>query len=258
MTSMQQSRVTVVTGAGSGIGRAIAAAFGAAGDRVVVADINHDAALQTVDSILATGGVAIAVHTDVGDSASVRLLAQLVEERFGPAHTLVNNAAIMVNENVLNTDDAAWQREVGVNLGGAFLCARSFLPQLLSVRGNIVNIASVNGFYAEAGCSVYCATKAAIIGLTKAMAIDHGRAGLRVNCICPGYIDTGLAASYFNAQADPQAARDAAGALHALGRVGTAEEVAHAALFLASPGASFITGSSLVVDGGFSAGLAAR
>jgi NAD(P)-dependent dehydrogenase (short-subunit alcohol dehydrogenase family) len=258
MTSTQQNRVTVVTGAGSGIGRAIAAAFGAAGDRVVVADIDHDAAGQTVEGILAAGGVAIAVDTDVSDSASVRLLAQLVEEQFGPAHTLVNNAAVMVNENVLNTDDAAWQREVGVNLGGVFLCSRSFLPQLLSVRGNIVNIASVNGFYAEAGSSVYCATKAAIIGLTKAMAIDHGRVGLRVNCICPGYIDTGLAASYFNAQADPQAARDAAGALHALGRIGTAEEVAHAALFLASPGASFITGSSLVVDGGFSAGLSAR
>ena len=116
-------------------------------------------------------------------------------------------------------------------------------------------MASVNGFFVEAMCAGYCATKGAIIALTKAMAIDHGKEGIRVNCICPGYIDAGLAWGYFEAQPDPAAARSAAGKLHALWRIGRPEEVGRVAVFLASEDASFMTGSAVVVDGGFGSGL---
>jgi meso-butanediol dehydrogenase/(S,S)-butanediol dehydrogenase/diacetyl reductase len=126
---------------------------------------------------------------------------------------------------------------------------------LRKTKGNIVNMSSVNGFFVEPTCAGYCATKAAIIGLTKAMAIDHGNQGIRVNCICPGYIDAGLAEGYFQSQPDPAKARTEAGKLHALWRIGKPEEVGRVAVFLASDDASFVTGSSFVVDGGFGSGI---
>ena len=119
-------------------------------------------------------------------------------------------------------------------------------------------MSSVNGFFVEPTCAGYCATKAAIIGLTKAMAIDHGHEGVRVNCICPGYIDAGLAEGYFQAQPDPARARVEAGKLHALWRIGKPEEVGRVAVFLASEDASFVTGASIVVDGGFGSGLSPK
>ena len=142
-----------------------------------------------------------------------------------------------------------------VNVGGVFLCSKLFLPYLKITKGSIVNMSSVNGYFVEPSCAGYCATKAAIIGLTKAMAIDHGHEGIRVNCICPGYIDAGLAAGYFQSQANPAQARVDAGKLHALWRIGKPEEVAQVAIFLASDDASFVTGSAYVVDGGFGSGL---
>src|SRR5512141_1327445 len=139
---------------------------------------------------------------------------------------------------------------MAVNAGGVCLCSKYFLPLLRATRGCIVNLSSINAEFVEPGCAGYCATKAAILGFTKALAIDHGAEGIRVNAICPGYIDAGLAEGYFLAQPDPDAARRAAGQLHALWRIGQPEEVGRAAIFLASDDASFVTGASLVVDGG--------
>jgi NAD(P)-dependent dehydrogenase (short-subunit alcohol dehydrogenase family) len=144
---------------------------------------------------------------------------------------------------------------MAVNVGGVFLCSRAFLPHLRKTRGVILNMSSVNGFFVEPFCAGYCATKGAILAFTKAIAIDHGREGIRVHAICPGYINAGLAEGYFESQSDPAKAREEAGSLHALGRIGQPEEVARAAVFLASDDASFMTGSALVVDGGLSAGL---
>jgi meso-butanediol dehydrogenase/(S,S)-butanediol dehydrogenase/diacetyl reductase len=144
---------------------------------------------------------------------------------------------------------------MSINVGGVFLCSKYFLPHLKETKGSIVNMSSVNGFFVEPSCAGYCATKAAIIGFTKAMAIDHGGQGIRVNCIAPGYIDAGLAEGYFQSQSDPAKARKEAGHLHALGRIGKPEEVARVAMFLASDDASFVTGSCMVVDGGFGSGL---
>jgi NAD(P)-dependent dehydrogenase (short-subunit alcohol dehydrogenase family) len=250
-----KGRVAIVTGAGSGIGRAIAKAFAAEGALVVIADIQGAAAAETAAQIEESGGTAAAVTVDVADSKSVEQLAADVVSRFGAVHVLMNNAAIQVNKFVEQTTPEEWARQMAVNVGGVFLCSKYFLPHLRATKGCIINMSSVNATFVEPMCAGYCATKAAILGFTKALAIDHGREGIRVNAICPGYINAGLAEGYFLAQPDPEAARAQAGKLHALGRIGAPEEVAKAAVFLASDEASFVTGAAISVDGGFSAGL---
>ena len=249
------NRVAVITGGSSGIGRACAKEFAKEGARVVVADVNQEGARETVRQIEAQGGTAIPIETDVAIPESVQRLAAETLKPFGEVHALVNNAAIQVNKTIENTTVEEWNREIAVNLGGAFLCSKFFLPHLRRTKGAIIIMASVNGFFVEPMLAGYCATKAALIGLTKAMAIDHGKEGIRVNCICPGYIDAGLAWEYFQAQANPAAARQSAAKLHALWRIGRPEEVARVAVFLASDEASFMTGSAVVVDGGFGSGL---
>ncbi len=250
-----KERVVVVTGAASGIGRASAQEFAREGARVVVADINLAGAEETAQLIKAAGGEATALQVDVADSTSVQELVNRTLQAFSAVHVLLNNAAIQVNKTVEDTTVEEWNREIGVNLGGVFLCSKYFLPHLRKTQGTIINMASVNGFFVEPMCAGYCATKGGIIALTRAMAIDHGKDGIRVNCICPGYIDAGLAWGYFEAQPDPAAARNAAGRLHALRRIGKAEEVARVAVFLAGDEASFMTGSVVSVDGGFGSGL---
>lgn len=250
-----EGRVTIITGAASGIGRASAHEFAREGAKVVVADINLEGAQETAQQIETAGGVALAVKTDVSQPQSVQNLVQQTLSTFGKLHVLFNNAAIQVNKTIEDTTFEEWNRQLGINLGGVFLCSKYSLPHLRDTTGCVINMASVNGFFVEPMCAGYCATKGAIIALTKAMAIDHGKDGIRVNCICPGYIDAGLAWEYFEVQPNPAAARAAAGKLHALGRVGQPKEVARVAVFLASDDASFMTSSSVVVSGGFGAGL---
>lgn len=250
-----EGRVSIITGSASGIGRASAREFARAGALVVVADVNLAGAEETVRQIEAAKGVALAVKTDVSNAESVEALVGRTLESFGRINVLFNNAAIQVNKTVEDTTPEEWNREIGINLGGVFLCSKFALPHLKKTKGCILNMASVNGFFVEPMCAGYCATKGAIIALTKAMAIDHGKDGVRANCICPGYIDSGLAWEYFEAQPNPAQARGAAGKLHALWRIGQPEEVARLAVFLASDDASFMTGSSVVVSGGFGAGL---
>jgi NAD(P)-dependent dehydrogenase (short-subunit alcohol dehydrogenase family) len=248
-------RVAVITGSGGGIGRAAALEFVREGAMVVVADIQYSGALETVEQIRQLGGKSHPIETDVSNPDSVRNLVAETLRVYGKVNVLFNNAAIQVNKTLEDTTVDEWNREIAVNLGGVFLCSKFFMPHLRATKGAIVNMSSVNAFFVEPTCAGYCATKAAIIGLTKAMAIDHGKEGIRVNCICPGYIDAGLAEGYFQAQADPAAARASAGKLHALWRIGRPEEVGRVAVFLASDDASFVTGSAYVVDGGFGSGL---
>jgi NAD(P)-dependent dehydrogenase (short-subunit alcohol dehydrogenase family) len=249
------NKVCVVTGAGAGIGRAIAAAFGAEGAKVVAADIQESAARETAGFINQAGGSGIAVRADVADPESVQHLVASALDAFQRVDVLMNNAGIQVNKKVEETTFEEWNRQLAVNVSGVFLCSKYFLPQLRATRGVILNMSSVNATFVEPMCAGYCATKAAILGFTKALAIDHGQEGIRVNAICPGYIDAGLAEGYFLAQPDPDLARRQAGNLHALGRIGRPEEVARLAVFLASDDASFMTGAAVAVDGGFSSGL---
>lgn len=250
-----QDRSVVITGGGSGIGRACALKFSAEGANVVIADINEEGAAATASRILASGGKSIAVRTNVAEPGSVASLVEKTIRQYGQIHALINSAAIQINKTIEDTSLEEWNAQMAINVGGIFLCSKLFLPHLKATRGSIVSLSSVNGYFAEPSCAGYCATKAAIIGLTKAMAIDHGHEGIRVNCICPGYIDTGLAEGYFQSQSDPAKARSEAGKLHALWRIGKAEEVAQVAVFLASDDASFVTGSAYVVDGGFGSGI---
>ena len=248
-------KVCVVTGSGAWIGRAVALAFAREGAKVVVADINATAAAETAGLIGKEGGAAISVTTDVADVDSVRQLLTATLDHFHEAHVLMNNAAIQVNKRIEDTTVQEWNRQMAVNVGGVFLCSKYFIPELRKTRGAIINMSSVNGTFVEPMCAGYCATKAAILGFTKAVAIDHGHEGIRVNAICPGYIDAGLAEGYFLAQPNPDLARVQAGKLHALRRIGKPDEVARVAVFLASDEASFMTGAAVSVDGGFSAGL---
>jgi NAD(P)-dependent dehydrogenase (short-subunit alcohol dehydrogenase family) len=253
-----KDRIVVVTGAGSGIGRSCAAEAAKEGALVIVADIDLQGAEETVKQIEENKGNAVVFKTDVSKPESVKQLVDFTIMSFKKVDVLINNAAIQVNKTVEDITFEEWNLQMSVNVGGIFLCSKYFLPYLRVTKGNIVNMSSVNGFFVEPMCAGYCATKAAIIGLTKAMAIDHGREGVRVNCICPGYIDAGLAEGYFQAQSDPLQARIDSGKLHALWRIGKPEEVARVAVFLAGDDASFITGSSVSVDGGFGSGLAPK
>jgi NAD(P)-dependent dehydrogenase (short-subunit alcohol dehydrogenase family) len=250
-----KDKVVVITGAGSGIGRACAFEFAKEGAKVVVADINFEGAQETVNRICAVNGTAMAVKTDVSQPESVIHMVELTIKAYSKIDALVNDAAIQINKTIEHTTFLEWNQQISINVGGIFLCSKYFLPYLRETKGSVVNMSSVNGYFVEPMCAGYCTTKAAIIGLTKAMAIDHGNEGIRVNCICPGYIDAGLAEGYFQAQPDPAKAREEAGKLHALWRIGRPEEVAKVAVFLASDDASFMTGSSVVVDGGFGSGL---
>jgi NAD(P)-dependent dehydrogenase (short-subunit alcohol dehydrogenase family) len=250
-----KDRTVVVTGAASGIGRASAKEFAKEGARVVIADVNHTGAAETVRQISSMGGTALAVEVDVSRPESVLNLIAETLRAFSEVHVLLNNAAVVISKTVEDTSVEEWNREIAVNLGGVFLCSKYFLPHLRKTKGCIVNMASVNGYFVEPMCAGYCATKGGIIALTKAMAIDHGKDGIRVNCICPGYINAGGAEAYFQAQSNPEAAGAAAGKLHALWRIGQPEEVGRLAVFLASDDASFMTGAAVAVDGGFGSGL---
>jgi NAD(P)-dependent dehydrogenase (short-subunit alcohol dehydrogenase family) len=245
--------VALVTGAGSGIGRAIAERFAAEGARVVVADVAPERAAEVAEGIAAAGGTAIGVGADVSDAASVAAMAGATRDAFGPVGILVNNAGIRLGDTVLDTDEADWDRTLDVVLKGVYLCSRALLPGMIERGGGVIlNIGSINGLYAVGGAA-YSAAKAGLVSLTANMAVHHGRHGVRVNAIAPGSVKTPIWAE--RVRRDPEVFTKLARWVP-LGRVGKADDIAKAALFLCSDDAAWITGVTLPVDGGFVAGNA--
>jgi NAD(P)-dependent dehydrogenase (short-subunit alcohol dehydrogenase family) len=226
-------KVALVTGASRGIGAAIAERFAQEGVRVV--------------------GVSRA-DADVSDAAAVERLVEDVVERHGRLDVLVNNAAVEHEGTVVDTTPEEWDRVMAVNLRSVFLCAKYAIPHLRKTRGAIINVASVDALWAEPSLAAYCAAKGGVVALTRAIAIDHGRDGIRCMCICPSYVSTDMLEQFYDAQPDPAAARAGAAALHPLGRISSPAEVAALAVWLSSDEASFATGQAYVLDGGLTAG----
>ncbi len=245
-------RVAIVTGAGNGIGRAIALAFADAGAAVGCVDIAAEHAEATAKTIAATGGRSLAVACDVSGESDTLAAASAVHETWGNVHLLVNAAAAYdPNGSVLEIAPADWDRVFAVNVKGAYLMSRAVLPMMIAAGGgSIVHIASQLGRVAAPGRAAYCATKGAIIQLAKAMAADHAAHNIRVNALSPGAVETERLVRRFGSMAE---ARRAAGPKHLVGRLGRPEEIAQAAIFLASDAASFMTGADMLVDGGYTA-----
>lgn len=246
-------RVALVTGGGSGIGRAIVERFAAEGARVVIADIVPERAEETARLIIEAGAQAIGHGVDVADAASVEAMANAARDAFGRVDILVNNAAVRAGDTILDTDEATWDRSLDVVLKGAYLCAKAIVPGMIERGGGVIlNIGSVNGRYAIGGAA-YSAAKAGLLNLTANMAIHFGPDGVRVNAIAPGTVRTPIWAERI---ANTPHLFDRLTRWYPLGRVGEPEDIASAALFLCSDAAAWITGVTLPVDGGFLAGNA--
>lgn len=247
-------RVVVVTGAGSGIGRATAASFAAIGDRVVVADYDGSAAEAVAAELREAGGEAIAIAVDVSDRAQVDAMVATTVARFGALDVLVNNAAIGVAGDVLETTAGDLERTLAVNVVGTFQCCQAAIPVMLEQGGGvIVNVASVVALAAVTRRAAYTASKGAVVALTRSIAVDFMARGIRCNAVAPGTVDSPWVSRILADQPDPVAARQAMVDRQPLGRLGRPEEIAAAVRYLASPEADFVHGSCLVIDGGFSA-----
>ncbi len=237
-------QVVVVTGGASGIGLATARLAGGLGARVAVLDVNEGA--------LSGGEQTLRIPCDVSSATQVQVAMARVIESFGRIDSLVNCAGIAIRNPVHETDEESWRRVLDVNLSGVFLTSKYGLPHFPENGGAIVHVSSVTGIVGVRGRAAYSASKGALIALTKNMAVDYASRGIRVNCVCPGFVKTPLIGTIV-----ADAARTARlTAMHPLGRLGEPDDIARAIVFLISSAASWITGQAIVVDGGFSAGHA--
>jgi NAD(P)-dependent dehydrogenase (short-subunit alcohol dehydrogenase family) len=250
-------RSAIVTGAGTGNGEAIARAFAREGARVTCADLDGGSAEQVATSIRGDGGSAVAVgmdHTRADDCA--RTVAQALDA-FGSVDILVNNAGIALLGGALEVDEATFIRQLHVNVLGPFLMSRAVLPEMIRQRrGSIVMIASISGLLAGQMGVAYVASKHAVVGLTKALAVDHARDGIRVNAVCPALIRTRMGQGYIEERAERLGSTEEAvlaefGGQYPLGRIGEPDDVADVALHLASDDSRWVTGTTYLLDGGF-------
>ena len=246
-------KVALITGGGNGMGREASILFAAEGAQVMVADAVEDAARATADTVRAAGGTADFVFVDVAEAAAVEAMVAATTARFGGLHVLYNNAGIFPADDggVLETPESTWQRVMDVNLKGVWLGCKYGIPAMLeSGGGSIVNVASFVAIVGAATAQIaYTASKGGVLSMTREIAVEWARKGIRANSLCPGPIETPMLAELL---ADPE--RRARRMVHVpMGRPGRAEELAKAALFLASDDSSYMTGAALVVDGGITA-----
>ena len=238
-------RVAIITGGSQGIGKATAQRFARAGAVVVVADVNEDAGAETVEAIEADGGSASFVAVDVSDMEQAQAMVDHAVDQHGGLDILVNNAGITRDATLKKMSEEAFDQVVAVNLKGVFNCTKAAIaPMTDGGGGRVLNAASVVGLYGNFGQTNYVATKSGVIGMTKTWARELGRKGITVNAVAPGFIETPMVDTV------PQKVLDQLTGRTPLGRLGTAEDIANAYLFLASDDASFITGAVLSVDGG--------
>jgi len=248
-----QGKVAIVTGGTSGIGRDTSVLFAKAGAKVVVAGRRDAEGKETVDLIRSAGGDGLFVKTDVAKAGDVAALVQKTVEKFGRLDVAFNNAGIEgAWIPVTEQSEEEWDRTIDINLKGVWLCLKHEIRQMLKQGsgGAIVNMASVAGLMGFAGSATYCASKHGVIGLTKSAALETAKSGIRINAVCPAVIETPMADRAF---ADPVFQKFALG-LHPIGRFGKPREIAEAVLWMCSDRASFMTGHSIVLDGGFLAG----
>jgi NAD(P)-dependent dehydrogenase (short-subunit alcohol dehydrogenase family) len=240
-------RSVFVSGAASGIGRATAERFGREGGRVACADVNAKGAEETAATIRAAGGDAFAVPCDVtSPGAVVEAIAETVR-RQGGLHVLANVAGIGFFRRTTETTLEEWSRMIAVNLTGQFLTCKEAIPHILKTKGAIINTASVAGLKSHPYSAAYCASKGGVVQLTRALAVEYGRKDVRINCVCPGGVETPLIGQFTLPEGVSQAAL---GRIMPLGRMGKPEEVAGTIAFLASDDASYVNGATIVVDGG--------
>lgn len=252
MTS--DTSTAVVTGAASGIGRATAIHLASAGYRVVIVDIDAEGMAKTLELIEAEGGQGRTFRIDVRDTHELGEMVREIVTTAGSPSLLVNVAGVGVAATVLETSDEDWFRVLEINLTGPFLLTRAILPLMLD-RGSgvIINVASVAGVVGLRGRAAYCASKAGLVGLTRAVAADHGADGIRCVAVCPGTVETEWVTKILASETDPEASRERMAMRQLDGRMGTADEIAATIAFIASPSGRFFNGSSVIVDGGMTA-----
>src|SRR5580765_2097003 len=248
-------KIALVTGAASGIGEAIAFTFAGQGAFVYVADIDEAGGQRVTSEIETDGGRAAFVKLDVVEQKDCLNAVDVVYAEHGQLDILVNNAGLGHVGSILNTTVDDLDRLYAVNVRGMFDMTKAFLPRMIERKcGVIVNMSSVGGVAAVKERIAYCTTKFAVVGLTKCIALDHALDGIRANCICPGRVETPFVRARISEYPDPEKAYKEMAATQAVGRMGTPEEIAAAALYLASDEAAFITGTALLIEGGFTVG----
>lgn len=249
-----RNKVAIITGSSKGIGEGIARVYHQEGASIVVISRNEKEGEAMAEQLGRSEGKAIYVRTDVTQSASIKNMINTAIETFGRLDILVNNAGYHLSKNIEDTSEEEWDYILKTNLYSTFLCSKYALPHLKKTEGNIINISSMVGLVGQPNATAYAATKGGQIAMTKNMAIDLAKYKIRVNAICPGWIQTPLVEDWFGQQPDEDAARKYIFGQHPLGRIGTIEECGKAALYLGSDDAGFVTGITLNIDGGITLG----